>query len=131
MFKPHRPNPYFRFQEIGMQFLIPKYTNSSSLIILLLSYLVVSLLKKIFFLFFWGGGTNRVKVRPVIGRKSGGVEITDHRASIRRRRSVFEFYTWLQFSPTSLNPSLFVCIYSSVTLHVKLSLFLFLSVTLF
>ena len=88
MFKPHRPNPYFRFQEIGMQFLIPKYTNSCSQITLLLSYFVVSLLKKSF---FFGGETNRVKERPVIGRKRGGVEIADHTASVRRRRSVFEF----------------------------------------
>ena len=61
MFKPHRPNPYFR--------LLSNYTTA---------FILRSLL-------------NRVKERPVIGRKRGGVEIADHTASVRRRRSVFEF----------------------------------------
>ena len=72
MFKPHRPNPYLR--------LLSNYTTA---------FILRSLFTKK--IFFFGGETNRVKERPVIGRKSGGVEIADHTASVRRRRSVFEF----------------------------------------
>ena len=77
------------FNIICSNLIDPTHTSDCSQITLLLSYFVVSLLKKYFF--FGGGETNRVKERPVIGRKSGGVEIADHTASVRRRRSVFEF----------------------------------------
>ena len=41
--------------------------------------------------FFFSGNKQRVKRIPVIGQRSGGDEITDHRASTYRPRSVFEF----------------------------------------
>ena len=47
--------------------------------------------------FFISGNKQRVKHIPVIGRRSGGDEIADHRASARRRRSVFEFSRSLRF----------------------------------